>query len=149
MTCAVPVSHWVALLKIQAPTERVSARAAGQAAPGIAPGRWRPPPVGAGTWGTPAPDGSTKREIFLCWLDAYDKVKEISGDPFAHSHLSLDRSYSVFPRRRGGGGRFLRVCSGYCSVNRYRASGPDCNHRPVPGCVFVCVASALADLMSP
>ena len=38
----------MALLKIQAPTERVSARAAGQAAPGIAPGRWRPSLWGLG-----------------------------------------------------------------------------------------------------
>ena len=40
------MSHWVALLKIQAPTERVSARAARQAAPGIAPRRRRPPRQG-------------------------------------------------------------------------------------------------------
>ena len=44
----------MALLKIQAPTERVSARAAGQAAPGIAPGRWRPSLWGLGP-GAPPP----------------------------------------------------------------------------------------------
>jgi hypothetical protein len=64
----------VALLKIQAPTERVSARAAGQAAPGIVPrsGAMAALPVGAGDRGAPTPDGSTMRGF----LDA--SVKEYS-----------------------------------------------------------------------
>jgi hypothetical protein len=82
VTCGVPVSHWVALLKKEAPTERVSARGQPARQP-LASLRGAGGPL-AGGWGWaqdhPRPGRSTeyRARIIFIWVDAYASGQGVS-----------------------------------------------------------------------